>query len=113
VKIDWVQKEIARMRGQIREIRILQRAGASTVSVEALLARMRAKADGLCQERADLRRLSKASVVSGNDPKERLPPSKPPGYRCSDRLALRRGRTDETGLCATGGRRKDFRLRFS
>jgi hypothetical protein len=72
VKIDWVRNEIARMRGQIRaqerEIRMLQRAGASTVSAEALLARMRAKADGLCQERADLRRLSKASVVGGNDP---------------------------------------------
>jgi hypothetical protein len=72
VKIDWVRNEIARMRGQIRaqerEIRMLQRVGASTVSAEGLLARMRAKADGLCQERAELRRLSKASVVGGNDP---------------------------------------------
>jgi hypothetical protein len=41
VKIDWVRNEIARMR---------------------------AKADGLCKERADLRRLSNASVVGGNDP---------------------------------------------
>jgi hypothetical protein len=44
---------------------MLQRAGAST---EWLLARMRAKTDGLCQGRADLRRLSKTSVVGGNDP---------------------------------------------
>jgi hypothetical protein len=60
------------MRGQIRaqecEIRMLQRVGASTVSAEELLARMRAKAGGLCQERTDLRRLSKAHVVGGNDP---------------------------------------------
>jgi hypothetical protein len=39
------------MRGQIRaqerEIRMLQRAGASTVSAEALLVRMRAKVDCL------------------------------------------------------------------
>jgi hypothetical protein len=72
VKIDWVRNEITRMRGQIRaqerEIRMLQRAGASTVSAEALLARMRAKVDGLCKESADLRRLSKASIVGGNDP---------------------------------------------
>ncbi|MDB5608553.1 MAG: hypothetical protein JWP25_5453 [Bradyrhizobium sp.] len=72
MKIDWVRNEIARMRGQIgaqeREIRMLQRAGASTVSAEALLARMRAKFDGLCKERADLRRLSKVSVVGGGDP---------------------------------------------
>jgi hypothetical protein len=47
---------------------MLQRVGASTVSAEALLARMRANVDGLCKERADLRRLSKASVVGGNDP---------------------------------------------
>jgi hypothetical protein len=113
VKIDWVQKEIARMRGQIREIRILQRAGASTVSVEATARADAREGRRLVPGESDLRRLSKASVVSGNDPKERLPPSKPPGYRCSDRLALRRGRTDETDLCATGGRRKDFRLRFS
>jgi hypothetical protein len=49
VKIDWVRNEITRMRGQIRaqerEIRMLQRAGASTVSAEALLARMRAKVE--------------------------------------------------------------------
>ena len=72
MKIDWIRNEIARMRGQIRsqerEIRMLQRAGASTVSAEALLARMRAKVGGLCQESADLQRLSKASVGGGNDP---------------------------------------------
>jgi hypothetical protein len=45
MKIDWVRNETTRMRVQIRaherEIRMLQRAGASTVSAEALLARMR------------------------------------------------------------------------
>jgi hypothetical protein len=60
------------MSGQIwtqeHDIRILQRAAASRVAAKALLARMRAKVGGLCQERADLRRLSKASVVGGNDP---------------------------------------------
>jgi hypothetical protein len=56
------------IRAQEREIRMLQRAGASTVSAEALLARMRAKVEGLCKERADLRRLSNTSVGGGNDP---------------------------------------------
>jgi hypothetical protein len=60
------------MRRQIcareREIRMLQGVCASTVSAKALLARMRAKVEGLCKERADLRRLSKTSVVGGNDP---------------------------------------------
>ena len=72
MKIDWVRNEIARMRGQIRpqerEIRMLRRAGTSTVSAAALLARMRVKVDGLRRERADLRRHSKASVVGENDP---------------------------------------------
>jgi hypothetical protein len=54
MKIDWVRNEIARMRGQI---------GAQEREI-----RMRAEVDGLCKERADLRRLSKASVVGGNDP---------------------------------------------
>ena len=70
MKIDWVPERVARMRGQIgaqeREIRILQRDGASTVSAEALLARMRAKVNGSCK-RESLRRLSKA-FVDGNDP---------------------------------------------
>jgi hypothetical protein len=47
---------------------MLQRAGASTVSAEGLLARRRARADGLCQKTTDLRRLSKAYLVGGNDP---------------------------------------------
>ena len=38
---------------------MLQRAGASTVSAEALLVRMRAKVDCLCKERADLRWLNR------------------------------------------------------
>jgi hypothetical protein len=46
------------MRGQIRaqEVRMLQRAGASTASAELLLARMRAKVDDLCRERETLRK---------------------------------------------------------
>jgi hypothetical protein len=40
------------IRAQEREMRMLQRAGASTVSAEALPARMRAKVGGLSKERA-------------------------------------------------------------
>jgi hypothetical protein len=72
VKLDRVLNEITRMRGQIRaqerEIRMLQRAGASTASAELLPSRMRAKVDDVCRERDDPRRLGKASVVGGNDP---------------------------------------------
>jgi len=58
-KLDWVRNEIIRMRGQLRaqerEIRMLQRAGASTASAELLLSRMRAKVDDPCREREALR----------------------------------------------------------
>jgi hypothetical protein len=71
MKIDWVRNEIARMRGEIGaqecEIRILQRAVASTVSARRC-SRGCAKVDGLCKERADLWPLGKKSVVGGNDP---------------------------------------------
>ena len=43
------------LRAQEREIRVLQGAGASTVSAELLLSRMRAKVDELCRERVALR----------------------------------------------------------
>ena len=60
LKLDWVRNEIARMRRQIgaqeREIRMLQRANASTASAELLLSRMRAKVDDLCRERDVLRK---------------------------------------------------------
>jgi hypothetical protein len=59
---------LLQIRAQEREIRMLQRAGASAASAELLLSRMRAKVDDLCRERDDLRRLGKASVVGGNDP---------------------------------------------
>jgi hypothetical protein len=82
MKIDWVRNEIARMRGAIgaqeREIRMLQRAVASTVSAEAPLARMR-KGRWLVQGESrsvaagqEIRRWRKRSV-------QRLPPSKRPG----------------------------------
>lgn len=60
LKLDRVRNEIARMRRQIgaqeREIRMLQRANASTASAELLLSRMRAKVDDLCRERDVLRK---------------------------------------------------------
>ena len=69
MKLDWVRNEFTRMRGQIRtqerEIRMLQRAGASTASAELLLSRMRAKFDYLCRERNALRKA--ADSVGGFD----------------------------------------------
>ena len=56
--LDHVRNEIERMRLQIRrqrkEIQALARAGISTVSAEALLARMQDKVDGLVSERERL-----------------------------------------------------------
>lgn len=58
--IDVIRDEIERMRAQIgrqrREILLLQRAGISTASAEALLARMQAKIEGLCAQRDALRK---------------------------------------------------------
>jgi hypothetical protein len=55
MQLTAVRAEIEHMRRQIfrqrREIGDLQRAGISTVSAEALLARMQTKVDGLCTER--------------------------------------------------------------
>lgn len=56
--IDGIRNEISCMRRQIgrqqKEILTLQRAGISTALAEALLSRMRAKVDDLCQQRARL-----------------------------------------------------------
>jgi hypothetical protein len=58
--IQFIQKEIERMRVQVqrqrREIMKLQRAGISTASAETLLQRMLNKIDDLCAERDRLRR---------------------------------------------------------
>jgi hypothetical protein len=68
VKLDWVRNEITRLRRQIiaqeREVRMLQRAGASTASAELLLSRMRAKVDDLRRERDTLRRAHQAQNAS-------------------------------------------------
>jgi hypothetical protein len=56
--IQFVQKEIERMRVQLqrREIMQLQRAGIPTASAETLLQRMLNKIDGLCAERDRLKK---------------------------------------------------------
>jgi hypothetical protein len=55
MKLEDIRAEIERMRTQIqrqrKDIESLQRAGISTVSAEALLARMHTTVDNLCAER--------------------------------------------------------------
>lgn len=55
MELPYIRSEIERSRGRIqrqrKEIQALQRAGISTASAEALLARMLAKVDELCAER--------------------------------------------------------------
>jgi hypothetical protein len=59
MQLDYVRREIERMRIQIarqrKEILQLQRAGISTSSAELLLARMHSKIDELCAERERLK----------------------------------------------------------
>ncbi|WP_063684778.1 hypothetical protein [Bradyrhizobium stylosanthis] len=71
--IDPVRSEIEHMRRQVgrqrKEILALQRAGISTASAEALLSRMLAKIDGLCDQRDLLlgeERLKGPAYASGN-----------------------------------------------
>lgn len=58
--LEYVRSEIERMRGQIgrqrKEILQLQRAGIGTASAEALLSRMQAKVDQLCNQRDEMRK---------------------------------------------------------
>jgi hypothetical protein len=60
MQLDYVRAEIERMRTQVHrqrgEIRLLQRAGISTVSAEALLERMLDKIAELCAERDKLKK---------------------------------------------------------
>ncbi|MCA1524273.1 hypothetical protein [Bradyrhizobium yuanmingense] len=60
MQLDFVRREIERMRTQVHrqrgEIRQLQRAGIPTASAEALLDRMLNKIDELCAERDRLKR---------------------------------------------------------
>ena len=71
--IDFIRREIERMRTQVHrqrgEIRQLQRAGIPTSSAEALLDRMLNKIDELCAERDRLKRempgATKGMVLGG------------------------------------------------
>jgi hypothetical protein len=58
--IEYIRAEIERMRMQVHrqrgEIRLLQRAGISTASAEALLERMLNNIDTLCAERDRLKK---------------------------------------------------------
>jgi len=72
MQLDYVRREIERMRTQVQrqrgEIRQLQRAGISTSSAEALLERMLIKIDELCTERDRLKKaqeFSKGRVLGG------------------------------------------------
>jgi hypothetical protein len=60
MQLDYVRREIERMRTQVQrqrgEIRQLQRAGIPTASAEALLERMLNKIDGLCADRDRLKK---------------------------------------------------------
>jgi hypothetical protein len=60
MQLDYVRREIERMRTQVHrqrgEIRQLQRAGISTASAEALLERMVNKIDELCADRDRLKK---------------------------------------------------------
>jgi len=59
MRLEHVRSEIEYMRGQVsrqrKEILLLQRAGISTASAEALLQRMLDKIDALCAERDKLK----------------------------------------------------------
>jgi hypothetical protein len=73
MRLEDVRSEIERMRTQVHrqrgEIRQLQRAGLSTTSAEALLARMLDKVDELCAERDKLKKSqpgpTKGKVLGG------------------------------------------------
>ena len=60
MQLDYVRREIERMRTQVQgqrgEIRQLQRAGISTASAEALLEKMLHKIDELCGQRDRLKK---------------------------------------------------------
>jgi hypothetical protein len=60
MQLDYVRREIERMRTQVHrqrgEIRQLQRAGISTASADELLERMLNKIDQLCVERDRLKK---------------------------------------------------------
>lgn len=70
--LEFIRSEIEHMRSQIgrqrKEILQLQRAGISTASAEALLGRMQAKVDDLCDQRDQLlgeEKLKGPSYASG------------------------------------------------
>jgi len=73
MRLEDVRSEIERMRTQVHrqrgEIRQLQRAGLSTTSAEALVARMLDKVDELCVERDKLKKSqpgpTKGKVLGG------------------------------------------------
>ncbi|MHC2534236.1 hypothetical protein [Bradyrhizobium diazoefficiens] len=72
MQLDFVRREIERMRTQVHrqrgEIRQLQRAGIPTASAEALLDRMLNKIDELCAERDRLKKAQppvKGRVLGG------------------------------------------------
>lgn len=71
MQLETIRGEIERMRGQVgrqrKEILLLQRAGISTASAEALLQRMLDRIDGLCVERDRLKKQlpAKAKVLGG------------------------------------------------
>jgi hypothetical protein len=60
MQLDFIRREIERMRAQVHrqrgEIRQLQRSGISTAAAEALLERMLDKIDDLCAERDKLKK---------------------------------------------------------
>ncbi|WP_424632175.1 hypothetical protein [Bradyrhizobium sp. SYSU BS000235] len=67
MKLDFLRREIERMRVQVRrqrkDIQTLTVAGISTVAAEALLDRMQNKVDELCAERDRL--IGEARVARG------------------------------------------------
>ena len=72
MQLDYIRREIERMRSQVHrqrgEIRQLLRAGISTASAEELLERMLNKIDDLCAERDRLKREQdsmKDSILGG------------------------------------------------
>jgi hypothetical protein len=72
MQLDYIRSQIERMRTQVSrqrgEIRLLQRAGISTVSAEALLERMLNKIDELCAERDRLKKEQAHTQIIGLAP---------------------------------------------
>jgi hypothetical protein len=72
--LEFIRQEIERMRIQVgrqrKDILSLQRAGICTASAEALLGRMHAKIDDLCEQRERLKKeepAKKAGALGGRN----------------------------------------------